>query len=390
MDLRAFSAGPFCRRREACRRRRFRHILKKQRWAPIRGKVRKGMKRAALSNEFLSSLCMELSLLLHAGIGAADGVRLLLEEKPDEDTGALLRSMADSLDKNESLSTAMAGTERFPAYVTGMTAVGERAGRLEEALRALSRYYEGRERLDRRLRDALLYPAVLMILMLVVIVTLLAKVLPVFNETFASLGGEMTGVAGGLLVLGRGLDAAMPFLCVVLAVAVLFLALFAASDPFRARALAAWYSRRGDHGVARTVSDARFAQALAMGMQSGLPVEDSVRMAQRLETDSPGATLRLHDCISRLEQGVDLAVALRESGALSAPACRMLALGIRSGTGDTVMAEIARRLEEDSEREIESRVGRVEPTLVIVTSILVGAILLSVMLPLMNIMAAIG
>jgi type IV pilus assembly protein PilC len=75
---------------------------------------------------------------------------------------------------------------------------------------------------------------------------------------------------------------------------------------------------------------------------------------------------------------------------LPAAACRLLALGQRSGTGDAVMEEVARRLTQESELAVEARVSRVEPTLVLVTSLLVGAILLSVMLPLMNIMAAIG
>ena len=54
------------------------------------------------------------------------------------------------------------------------------------------------------------------------------------------------------------------------------------------------------------------------------------------------------------------------------------------------MEEVARRLSEESEYALETRVGQVEPALVLVTSLLVGAILLSVMLPLMNIMTAIG
>ena len=68
----------------------------------------------------------------------------------------------------------------------------------------------------------------------------------------------------------------------------------------------------------------------------------------------------------------------------------MLALGTKSGTADTVMEEISHRLEDDAETAIENLVGKVEPTIVIVTSLLVGIILLAVMLPLMNIMAAIG
>ena len=75
---------------------------------------------------------------------------------------------------------------------------------------------------------------------------------------------------------------------------------------------------------------------------------------------------------------------------LPASICRLLILGVRSGTSDAVMEDISRRLSSEANQALEKKVAQVEPTLVLVTSLLVGAILLSVMLPLMNIMAAIG
>ena len=75
---------------------------------------------------------------------------------------------------------------------------------------------------------------------------------------------------------------------------------------------------------------------------------------------------------------------------LPAAACRLLALGVRSGAGDTVMEEIAARLGREAAQALEERTAQVEPAMVLVCSVLVGAVLLSVMLPLMDIMAAIG
>jgi type IV pilus assembly protein PilC len=261
---------------------------------------------------------------------------------------------------------------------------------MEEALSALARYYEDRARLDRRVRSALLYPAVLLLLMLVVIVVLLSRVLPVFNDVYASLGGQLTGVAGGLLTLGRALDTAMPVLCVLLALVVLFLAAFAAGGRFREWLLGKWRRKMGDRGVSRRLNTARFAQALAMGLRSGLPLEEALSLSEKLQGDVPSAQARCQDCLDRLERGDDLAGAMRESGVLPASSCRLLALGQRSGTGDAVMEEVARRLTEEGEQSLEEKLSRVEPALVLVTSLLVGAILLSVMLPLMNIMTAIG
>lgn len=348
------------------------------------------MKNRLLTDAELSTLCGELSLLIRSGVGAGDALSLLAEEEREKDLKELLSAMAREADCGEPLSAVMRQTGRFPLYVVGLVEVGERTGHLEEALRSLSRYYEERDRLDRQVRASLLYPCVLLLVMLVVIVVLLVRVLPVFEDVYASLGGQLTGVAGGLLALGRALDTAMPVLCAALGLVVIGLGAFAISGAFRARVLAWWHRRRGDKGVSRQMGDARFAQALAMGLRSGLPLEESLELSVTLLSDVPAAVRRCHDCQSRLAQGTGLAESLRDSGALPAAACRLLALGLRSGTGDTVMEEIARRLSLESQEALEAKVARVEPALVLVTSVLVGVILLSVMLPLMHIMTAIG
>lgn len=107
-------------------------------------------------------------------------------------------------------------------------------------------------------------------------------------------------------------------------------------------------------------------------------------------SDVPAAQARCQDCRGKLDAGESISSAMRESGLLPAVQCRLLELGQRSGAGDSAMEKIARDLAEESEAALEDRISRVEPALVLVCSLLVGLILLSVMLPLMNIMAAIG
>ncbi len=342
-----------------------------------------------LTHEEISSFSLELSLLLHAGVTVGDALALLADES-GPDYHDLLDPMAQAVDDGASLSQALRQSGAFPVYVCGLVEVGERSGRTEEALRALSEYYEGRSRMGRKLRSALLYPAVMLVLMLVVIGVLLVKVLPIFDEVYASLGGRLTGVAGGLLALGRLLDKAMPVLWALLALAVVLLAAFAAVESFRDKILARWQKNRGDRGIARKLNNARLAQALAMGMASGLPTEESLSLAAGLMSDAPAAKARCEDCLSRLERGSSLAEALKGSQVMPAAQCRLLELAQRSGAGDSAMEKIAADLSEESEYALEEAVSRVEPALVLVCSVLVGLILLSVMLPLMHIMAAIG
>ena len=340
-----------------------------------------------ITNGELSSLTMELSMLLHAGIGVGDALSMLSGEDGYRD---LLDGMARRADEGEPLSQCLREGGRIPAYVCGLVEVGEETGRTEEALAALSRYYERRARLDRQVRGALLYPAVMLVLMLLVIAVLLVRVLPIFDDVYASLGGRLTGVAGGLLALGRGLDAAMPALWAALALAVVFFGAFAGVESFRDRVLALWRRGRGDRGVSRRMNNARLAQAMAMGMASGLPLERSMELAASLMEDVPAAKARCEDCRARLEGGAALSAAMGGSGLLPAGACRLLEIGQRGGTADAAMEKIARDLSEDGEAALEELISRVEPSLVLVCSILVGVILLSVMLPLMHIMSAIG
>lgn len=353
-------------------------------------KVEVYMKQRLFSNDQTGAFCQGLALLLHAGVGAADALALLAEEESDSHCRSILDSMARRMDDGLSLAAAVQESGCFPDYLCSLLEVGERSGRTEEALSALSKHYENRARLDRRLRAALLYPAILLVIMLAVIVILLVRVLPVFNEVYSYLGGRLTGVAGGLLALGQALDQAMPFLCVLLALVVAAVALFALSPGFRTRVLSFWRRHWGDRGVSHKINNARLAQSLAMGLSSGLPLEESMTLAASLLDEVPAARSRCLDCLDRLEQGLPLAKAMGESGALPKGECRLLELGLRSGAGDTVMEDIARRLSEESESALEEKVGQVEPALVMVTSVLVGVILLSVMLPLMHIMTAIG
>jgi type IV pilus assembly protein PilC len=95
-------------------------------------------------------------------------------------------------------------------------------------------------------------------------------------------------------------------------------------------------------------------------------------------------------CVKALEKGKTLSEALCGAGILSLQDGKMLSVGSVSGKADVAMAEIARRSDLDVRDNIDRIVGKIEPTLVIISSVVVGVILLSVMLPLMGIMTSIG
>ena len=337
----------------------------------------------------IAALCRELAALLHGGIGIADGI-FLLAQTEDAPMHRLLLTVGGRMDEGAELSEAMEETDSFPGCVTGMIRVGEQTGRMEEVLRELGQFYDQRSRSSRRIRKALGYPAVLLGLMSVVIGVLLVEVLPVFDEVYASLGSRLTSVGEALLYLGQLLKGALPVLLGILAAVVLAGLLYGYCAPVREKVNALWTARFGDRGVSRKFNNANFARALALGLSSALPLEDAVEQSAKLLADIPGAAARCRSCAESLRAGKALSVAMAEADFLPPAESRMLAVGLRQGSGDTVIGSIADRLMEDAEEALEDAVAKAEPAMVLVASVLVGFILLSVMLPLMNIMSVIG
>ena len=345
------------------------------------------MKHTAFGSDNLSTLCLSLAHLLHAGIGSADALLLLYEDETDAACKAVLREMAKNADSGMSLAACFQAAGVFPHYLCTLLQVGEDVGKSEQTLHRLGNYYQSMARLQRQLRSALMYPAVLLGVLLAVLVVLLVWVLPVFDGVYAQLGGGLTGIAGWLLRLGQGLGKALPWICGALILTAALLAI----APVRKGILKLWKKHWGDRGVWNAVNTARFVQALSLGITSGMTEPEAVRMASTMaQADVPAFEARCAQCKDALEQGRTLTAALRQSSLLPPAQARLLDAGVRSGQGQQALENISDRLLERSEDRVAGLAEKIEPAVVIFACILIGLVLLSVMLPLMNIMNTIG
>lgn len=348
------------------------------------------MKKRLFTNEDISVLCLGLAQLLHAGIGTGDALYLTAEDEPSAVRRKVLEDMAACADSGSGLAFCAAEAGCFPDYMCALLEVGESTGRTEEALTSLAAFYENRERLRRSVSRSLLYPAALLGVMAVVIVALLIWVLPVFDDVYAQLGGGLTGAAAVLLAVGRGLKTALPTIVVCLVILCIAAAVIYRVPALRTRTVSLFRRIGGDKGLSAKLSRARFAQALSMAVASGLDTETAVSLSSSL-ADGPAALSGCcADCLRRLGSGESLSRALGESGLLPRTECRLLDAGEKSGNSSLIIEKIAQRMLDNSESALEDLVGKIEPALILVTSVMVGLILFSVMLPLIDIMSAIG
>ena len=346
-------------------------------------------KEIILTDQETALFCRGLALQLQAGISLADGIYLLAQDEAGRKQ-TCFQQMASELDSGKPLDEVLEAGKCFPEYVCAMVQIGQRTGKLEQTLQSIGEFYEQQSRRKRQIRQALAYPSMVFVLMLLVVAVLLVKVMPIFDGVYGSLGSRLTGVAAGLLHLGQLLKLAMPVLLAALGVAAVFGLLLWKIAALR-ETVNSWFRKHfGDRGIERQFNNARFAQSLALGLSSGLTLEEALELAENLLKSIPGAAVRCRECRGLLEAGKDLPEAMATAQLLPPAESRLLTVGLRSGNGDRVMEEIAQRLSQQAEDALEDAVSKIEPALVLIASLLVGLILLSVMLPLMNIMSTIG
>lgn len=346
------------------------------------------MKKLKLNNTELSELFKKLVLFLQAGVGPANAMSILADEEKDPLLKEFYKTGSLKMDEGQSLSSVFEGGA-FPLFISAILKVGENVGRTEQTLSSLSDYFNNRARINAQVKNALLYPAILFIMMMAVIVILLSKVLPVFQSVYASLGGSLTGISAGLLKLGQALNTALPYMGIGLGVIILAVIFVVVNEKAKEKVLKLWRNLSSDKGVSKKLNSARFAQALAMCVSSGMILEEAIETAGTLLSESPKAALRVNNCCEEIRNGKDALEALMEADILDMSSCRMLSLGFKAGKGDETMWEIAEQLSYKADEALEQKVSQIEPALVLVTSVLVGVILLSVMLPLVDIMNAI-
>jgi type IV pilus assembly protein PilC len=329
-------------------------------------------------------------MVAQAGIAWSDGVLMLLDDRTDKDGRAVLQSLFDGLERGEALSSALRGSGYFPAYMAGMVETGEKTGRQTEALHALAEHYDRLERTAYAVKRAVVYPAILLVLMVAVVLVLLVRVLPIINDVFARLGGRLQPFALTLTRFGEWIgNASIVFALIagiiILAVAVV-MAVPALRDKVQQYAKVNW----GGRSIFGKAAMSNFVSAMSLAMASGLDTAESVQMAASVSGGAKEIDEKCAACAQLLSEGNALSASMRGAKLLTAREARMLLLGERSGMGDSAMADIARRKQRDMQDDIDRIVSRVEPTLVIVASAVMGGILLSVMLPLMGVMTSIG
>lgn len=340
-----------------------------------------------LSNEETASFCAQLSSILKAGISALEGISLLMEDARSAEEKQLLDAIYQTLLSTGSLSSGLNAAGVFPKYMVNMTALGEKTGRLDDLLRSLERYYERKADTAAAIRHAVTYPTVMIFMMIAVIAVLIIKVLPVFNQVFSQVGAEMNSAARLLMHFGQLLNRYATAFIAVLCAAGLLLLFFARTSA--GRRLAGLISARLPFGPKTTQLSAacQFAGVLSLAIQSGFSTEEALSLADEMN-ESTSFAPKIKQCRDALASGSSFSDSLVTTGIFTGMDARMLRIGARAGNMDQELDRIANRLDDALQAHLSRMIATIEPTIIVILSIITGGILLSVMLPLLGILSA--
>ena len=341
----------------------------------------------ALSAAELSTFCGQVALILEAGLPLYDGMETLAGTESGGENSAIYASASKGVNEKGSLYEALKQDDHWPDYLVEMVGIGERSGQLESVMRGLEAYYAREDRIRSSVSSAITYPLVLGAMLVVIVLVLLWKVLPVFRRVLGSMGGGMSDSGNMLMRLGVTVGWVVLILVALLVIAVIT-GLVLMRTKHREKVIEFIQKifppyRR----LNKKLSASRVASVLSMMLASGFPTDEALEMTSHVLSDKEAAA-KVSDIRKGLENGKTFTDAISDTKLFDELHDRMLKMGSATGREDQVLGKLAGLYEEQVEDGITRMVAIIEPSLVALLSVVIGAVLLSVMLPMAGILSS--
>ena len=334
----------------------------------------------------LAWFCYRLSLALKAGIPVVEAILLIAED--EQNSGQKLGEIAEDVRSGMHLHQALSQHPMFPPYLISMVKLGENTGTLDKITESLAAYYEYESNLRNEVKEALVYPLILICMVGAVVVLVISKILPVFDDILVSVGAGMPAIANTLMHIGLFIknNSWLPAAIVALLPAGW---LFNSTplgkkqfDKVKARTTLL-------HGVFQKLYMARVSTVMYYVLASGLNIDSALEMsAEVVGNDYVAEQIRLWR--KEVGQGADLVESLNLARVFPGRFSNMIQIAHKAGELPSMSRKIASMCNNEVGRALQKIVSAIEPTLVAILSIIIGTVLIAVMLPLMQIMSSMG
>lgn len=346
-------------------------------------------RRAVSTREFLV-FNQELATLLKAGMPLVQSLDLLKRRVESPTFRTVLEDVHERVRSGTALSDAFASHgDLFPRVYTASLLAGERSGNLDGVLRRFVEYTKIIATVKRKTVSALVYPAILVSLALVLVTIIVLKVVPAFSDFYSSFGANLPLVTRIIVTISTTIQS--DFLLIVGGVVAIVLGVLTWTRQVGQKArfdrLILGVPMLGQ--VARKFATSQMARTLATLLGGGLPLVNALDIAARSVGNQYMAS-QLEIVGSRVREGQSFAAALEARHSFPEVAVKMAEVGESTGALQDMLNTVADFYDEEIATTMDRFVTLVEPSLLVIMGLVIAGLLLALYMPLFQLSSVLG
>jgi type IV pilus assembly protein PilC len=365
-------------------------MLRKQGLIIVTVSESKGQKKSFTSISFgkqrvtqddLVIFSRQLATMVSAGIALVNGLDILGEQIENKTFKEVVLKVRDDVEAGSSLSEGLGKhVNVFSNLFVNMTKAGESSGTLDEILDRVATYMEKTSALQKKIKAAMVYPALICIMAVGVTTLLLIKVIPVFKDIYSGFGAELPAPTQILIGISDMMRKYFIF-CVGAFMGFSFLlAKFAKTDKGRLfldqRALKLPVFGQ----LIRKIAVGKFTRTLSTLVKSGVPILSCLEIVGKTAGNRV-IELAVYDVRASIKEGETIAGPLQKSGVFPPMVVRMVGVGEQTGELDNMLSKIADFYDEQVDSAVKGLTSMIEPIIIVFLGIVVGGIVICMFLP---------
>jgi type IV pilus assembly protein PilC len=344
-----------------------------------------GFKRSATTKD-LKTFTQQFATMIDAGLPLVQCLEILGTQADNKWFGARLMEIKATVEGGSTFSEALARYPRiFDQLFVNLVAAGELGGILDTIMKRLSEYIDKRERLQRKIKSAMVYPIGVLILMVVMVVVMLKWVIPTFEKMFADFGNQALP-APTQFVIGLSNSFRDNWYIWVIGVTALVVGVTVfRRSAFGRRTMDRIYLRVPVIGpVVRKIAVARFTRTLGTLLSSGVPILEALLTVAKASGNSV-IELAVMYARDRISEGRNMSEPLKDARVFPGMVIQMIAVGEQTGQLDVMCNKIADFYDDEVEVSVAALTSLLEPLMLVCIGGVVGGMVIAMYLPIFSI-----
>lgn len=333
----------------------------------------------------LAVMSRQMATMIGAGLSLLRSLNILAEQTENTSLARILGKVRDDVETGVSTSDAFAKhSEVFPPLMISMIRAGEAGGFLEGALDSIAINFEKEVKLKGKIKSALTYPVIVLVMSLISVVAMLVFIVPVFQKMFTTLGGKLPLPTMMLVYLSQAMVWIGPLMIVIFIAFSIWWPKNKNTERVRKR-LDPFKLKLPVFGILlKKIAVARFSRNFSDMIRAGVPILRALQIVG--ETSGNWVIQRsLEEVADSVRQGHSLSGPLSDHPVFPPMVTQMIAVGEDAGSLEVMLNKIADFYDQEVEAATEQLTAMIEPLMVAFLGVVIGGMVVALYLPIFNI-----